>query len=211
MVNEFKEFFARLKERWSSVGPAVQLVIAGCLALAGASLALWLVDKVFLYLLARSYVDDVANVLDLNEHLAKAISIAVLYQPHISPEKHFHCLVRAAELATLAFLRFSLDIRYFFGKAQKIRYSPPRGNQSNVMCSPTKVTSSSGSNLALIQLRAAPAAQLHQISCISWKNIKREDGLSGLHRESQRSLIHAAASQAFGTPKTRMVLLKFST
>ena len=40
-------------------------------------MALWLVDKLLIYLVARSYVDDVADVFDLNKHLAKAIALAV--------------------------------------------------------------------------------------------------------------------------------------
>jgi hypothetical protein len=72
-----QRYLAELKDRWSTTGPAVQLIIAAFVILISALVALWLVDKLFIYLLARSYVDDVADVFDLNKHLAKAIALAV--------------------------------------------------------------------------------------------------------------------------------------
>jgi hypothetical protein len=72
-----QKFLGELKDRWSSIGPAVQLLFAAFAIIIPAAAALWLVDKLLLYYLARSYVDDVAKVFDLNNHLAKAISLAV--------------------------------------------------------------------------------------------------------------------------------------
>ncbi len=77
MFTAVQKFIGDLKDRWSSVGPAIQLLIATLAVLIPALAALWLVDKLFVYLLARSYVNDVANVFDLNEHLAQAISLVV--------------------------------------------------------------------------------------------------------------------------------------
>jgi hypothetical protein len=72
-----QQLVARLRDRWSTVGPAVQLLIAAFIILISALGALWLVDKLLIYLVARSYVDDVADVFDLNKHLAKAIALTV--------------------------------------------------------------------------------------------------------------------------------------
>lgn len=72
-----KKYLIGLKDRWSTVGPAVQLAITAFIILLTALISLWLVDKLLIYLLARSYVDDVAEVFDLNKHLAKAIALAV--------------------------------------------------------------------------------------------------------------------------------------
>ncbi len=77
MIAVVQKFLAGLKDRWSTVGPAVQFIIAAFVVLILALAGLWLVDKLLIYLLARSYVDDVANVFDLNKHLAKAIALAV--------------------------------------------------------------------------------------------------------------------------------------
>ena len=58
-----QKLVARLRDRWSTVGPAVQLLIAAFIILISALAALWLVDKLLIYLVARSYVDDVATSL----------------------------------------------------------------------------------------------------------------------------------------------------
>ena len=72
-----QKFIAQLRDRWSTVGPAVQLLIAAFIILISALAGLWLVDKLLIYLVARSYVDDVSDVFDLNKHLAKAVALAV--------------------------------------------------------------------------------------------------------------------------------------
>jgi hypothetical protein len=77
MFTVVQKFFGAVKDRWSSVGPAVQLIIAVFAILIPALATFWLVDKLFVYVLARSYVDDVADVFDLNKHLTKAIALAV--------------------------------------------------------------------------------------------------------------------------------------
>ncbi len=51
-------------------GRLLLALVAGILA---AIVALWIVDKVVFYYLARSYVEEVARVFDLNRHLANAL------------------------------------------------------------------------------------------------------------------------------------------
>jgi signal transduction histidine kinase len=77
MFIDVQKFIGGLKDRWFSIGPAVQLLIAVFAIIIPALAAFWLVDKLFVYLLARSYVEDVAEVFDLNKHLAKAISLVI--------------------------------------------------------------------------------------------------------------------------------------
>jgi hypothetical protein len=72
-----QKFLGGLKDRWSSTGFIAQLLIAAFAIIIPALAALWLVDKLFVYFLARSYVEDVAEVFDLNKHLAKAISFVI--------------------------------------------------------------------------------------------------------------------------------------
>jgi hypothetical protein len=55
----------------------VQLLVGICILIVFAMAAVWVVDKLFIYLLARSYVEDVADVLNLNKYLAQAIAFAV--------------------------------------------------------------------------------------------------------------------------------------
>jgi hypothetical protein len=45
----------------SDSSPAVQLLIAAFIILISALAGLWLVDKLLIYLVARSYVDDVGK------------------------------------------------------------------------------------------------------------------------------------------------------
>ena len=51
-------------------------VVGGILA---AIVALWIVDKVVFYYLARTYVEEVASVLDLNKHLANAFVLIMFF------------------------------------------------------------------------------------------------------------------------------------
>ena len=55
----------------------MQLLVGICILIVFAMAAVWVVDKLFIYLLARSYVEDVADVLNLNKYLAQAIAFAV--------------------------------------------------------------------------------------------------------------------------------------
>ena len=48
-------------------------VVGGILA---AIVALWIVDKVVFYYLARTYIEEIASVLDLNKHLENALVFA---------------------------------------------------------------------------------------------------------------------------------------
>ncbi len=69
--------FSKLKNRWKAFSPLVQLLIAACILLIPAAAALWLIDRVFLYFVARSYVDEIAEAFDLNKHIARAIALLV--------------------------------------------------------------------------------------------------------------------------------------
>jgi len=52
--------------------PWRSLVVLG-VCLVALFIAVWIFDKIFVYFLARSYVQQVADVFDLNKHLAQAI------------------------------------------------------------------------------------------------------------------------------------------
>jgi hypothetical protein len=60
----------------SGLARPARVAIALVAAILVSALLLWLIDKFFLYYLARSYVDEVAQVLDLNPHLANALVLA---------------------------------------------------------------------------------------------------------------------------------------
>src|SRR5262249_45819681 len=60
--------------RLSNLSSPLRLVLIGAVFVVVALLLVWLVDKILLYLIARSYVDQIAEVFDLNKYLATAIA-----------------------------------------------------------------------------------------------------------------------------------------
>lgn len=77
MINQFIRFVQKRSQELSLLSKPLQIFICSLLFLLPAALLLWLFDKIFIYFLARSYVDDVAVVFNLNKHLAQAVSLAV--------------------------------------------------------------------------------------------------------------------------------------
>jgi len=63
--------------RFSRLSSPLQIVVVMVGLLLPAFVVLWIVDKLFLYFLSRSYVDEIAHVFDLNQYTARAISIVV--------------------------------------------------------------------------------------------------------------------------------------
>lgn len=66
-----------LVSRFSKLSPALQAIIGALVLLLPAIALLWVVDKLFLFYLTRSYIDEIAYVFNLNAHYAKAISLFV--------------------------------------------------------------------------------------------------------------------------------------
>jgi len=67
----------KLRDHWSSRTISVQLVAAICVFIIFAIVSIWLVNKLFIYMLARSYTGDIAYVFSLNKYLANAIALTV--------------------------------------------------------------------------------------------------------------------------------------
>lgn len=71
------EVFTNLRDRWSRLGVSGK-VILGALALVAIALpALWIVDRLLLLIFARSYVDEIAQVFNLDHYMARAISLVI--------------------------------------------------------------------------------------------------------------------------------------
>jgi hypothetical protein len=77
ILSNLQTYLNKQRDRWSSRSTTVQLLVGICILIVFAMAAVWVVDKLFIYLLARSYVEDVADVLNLNKYLAQAIAFAV--------------------------------------------------------------------------------------------------------------------------------------
>lgn len=69
--------FRELRNNFLKLGVPFQVVIGLIGVMLPAILLLWLVDKLFLFYLTRSYVDEIAYVFNINAYYAKAISLLV--------------------------------------------------------------------------------------------------------------------------------------
>jgi hypothetical protein len=74
MLASIKNFLAAARNRLSNLSSPSRFLVVGALFVVAVLFLVWLVDKIFLYLIARSYVDQIAEVLDLNKNLATAIA-----------------------------------------------------------------------------------------------------------------------------------------
>src|SRR5262249_46586380 len=62
------------RNRFANLSGPSRLIVAISAFVVAILLLLWIVDKIFLFLMARSYVDEIAEALDLNRHLATAFA-----------------------------------------------------------------------------------------------------------------------------------------
>ncbi len=77
MFNEFKRFSQERGQRFYRLSKPLQILVLALLLLLPAALLLWLFDKLIVFFIARSYVDEIALVFDLNEHLSQALALIV--------------------------------------------------------------------------------------------------------------------------------------
>jgi len=82
-VDYIRKVITSAADSISSLGNPGRLLLAFIAVILAALILLWIIDKVVFYYLARTYVDQVADVFDLNEHLANVLVlltfIAVLF------------------------------------------------------------------------------------------------------------------------------------
>lgn len=72
----------------SKLGITTRVVVTVVAAILAAYASLWIVDKLVFYYLSRTYVDQVASVLDLNAHLANALvlltfAVAIFFASYV--------------------------------------------------------------------------------------------------------------------------------
>ncbi len=77
MFNEFKRLKQTSSETFAALSKSNQIFIVAVIAILFMYIFFWAADKLFLYVLARSYVSEIADVFNLNTHLAAAASFAV--------------------------------------------------------------------------------------------------------------------------------------
>src|ERR1700733_885938 len=72
-TDRVSQFFAGLFSSLATASGTQRMILWAVGAIVGAVVLLWLVDKAVLYFIAQSYVDALANALDLNPHLTNAL------------------------------------------------------------------------------------------------------------------------------------------
>ncbi len=71
--DRISQTFAGLFNSWTASNGMARIILWAIGAVVGAAVLLWLVDKAVLYFFARSYVDALANALDLSPYLTNAL------------------------------------------------------------------------------------------------------------------------------------------
>jgi TPR repeat protein len=74
MLSSMKNALATARSRFANLTGPLRLTVAVSAFIAAFLFLLWIFDKIFLFLVARSYVDEVAEAFDLNRNLATAIA-----------------------------------------------------------------------------------------------------------------------------------------
>jgi hypothetical protein len=77
VLDEFNRLKQKLSETFAALSKSNQTLIIAICTILVMYLFFWIVDKIFVYVLARSYVSEIADVFNLNTHLAAAASFAV--------------------------------------------------------------------------------------------------------------------------------------
>jgi len=196
-----QKLVARLRDRWSTVGPAIQLLIAAFIILISALAALWLVDKLLIYLLARSYVDDVADVFDLNKHLAKAIALTVFVIAVYLIGKTFSVSRTSRRIGYLGILVLLIGHSLVLWRGTNDQKFTTSGESIKCYVITHEGEVRYGERPGIDPATGRPCRAV---------NIKREDSRNGSRPPNRHSLTRAAANQASGIPRTRMAPSKFS-
>jgi hypothetical protein len=73
MFTSIRDSLATAQTRLSSLRSPFRIIIVAALVIFATFLLYWVVDKILVFFVARSYVDEVSEVFDLNKNLATAL------------------------------------------------------------------------------------------------------------------------------------------
>src|SRR6266508_6151162 len=74
MLSSMKNALATARSRFANLAGPLRLTVAVSAFIAAFLFLLWIFDKIFLFLVAKNYVDEIAEASDLNRNLATAIA-----------------------------------------------------------------------------------------------------------------------------------------
>jgi hypothetical protein len=76
-LSDAQSYLNKLRDKWAGSSISLQLIVAATILIIFAIITIWIVDKIFIYVVARGYVEDIADVFNLNKNLAQAIALTV--------------------------------------------------------------------------------------------------------------------------------------
>lgn len=127
MFAVLQKFLAGMNGRWSSLGTPMRLLIVVFAVLVFSLAAPWL-NELFFYVLARSYVDDIADVFDLNKHLAKAITLVVGVTAAYLAWKTFSLSAGRRKIGYFGILGLLIGYSLLLWYGTKGHFFDPKGN-----------------------------------------------------------------------------------
>jgi tetratricopeptide (TPR) repeat protein len=74
MLGFIRDSVAVIRARLSRLSGTLRLLVIAAISIVSVVVLFWLFDKIIFYFLTRSYVDEVAQALDINKYLANAIA-----------------------------------------------------------------------------------------------------------------------------------------
>jgi hypothetical protein len=77
MLSSMKQILATARSRFASLSGPLRLTAVVSAFIVASLILLWVFDKIFLFLMARSYADEIAEAFDLNRNLATAIAWSI--------------------------------------------------------------------------------------------------------------------------------------
>lgn len=77
ILSDAQSYLNKLRDKWAGSSISLQLIVAATILIFIAIITIWIVDKIFIYVVARGYVEDIADVFNLNKNLAQAIALTI--------------------------------------------------------------------------------------------------------------------------------------
>jgi len=105
--SDLKPYFGGLREKWSGVGGAGRACLAVVAIVVAAFLLLWAVDRTLLFFFAQTYVGEIAQVFNLDQHFARALALLVWTLLIFFLSKLFSLSALAVVLVSLAYWHIS--------------------------------------------------------------------------------------------------------
>src|SRR5215813_8738284 len=133
MLISMKDALATARSRFANLNSPLRLLVLAAVFVFASLFLVSVVDKIFVYLLARSYVDEIAEVFDLNKSLATAIAWLVFAAMLILTRYLFSFSKSRRRAALAGLLALVVGHSLVLWRGRQAKSSTVPGKQSNVM------------------------------------------------------------------------------